>query len=127
MQIKLLYALVFLLLNYLIIFPESPALPIRIVATYKNLVFNTALGMVDDREDADDITKEVFVTVYRNTHNFKGESRLSTWIDRIAVTKALDLLREKTRKRRLALAAGIFGFGVGGSNPSTPALGRGQL
>ena len=54
-------------------------------------------------EDAEDITQEVFVEVFQSVKNFKGESKLSTWIYRIAVSKSLEFLRWKNRKKR-------FGF-----------------
>lgn len=60
-------------------------------------------------EDAEDITQEVFVEVHRSVHGFKAESKLSTWIYRICVTKSLDHLRGKKRKKRFGIVKSIFG------------------
>ena len=66
-----------------------------LVDTYQDRVFNTALGIVQNAEDAEDVAQEVFIQVYRSIHSFKGESKLSTWLYRIATTRSLDLLRSR--------------------------------
>ena len=79
-----------------------------IVEEYKILVFNTAIGIVQNEEDAEDVAQEAFVQVYQSIHNFKGESKLSTWLYRITVTKALDQERRKKRKKRSAILKRLF-------------------
>ncbi len=79
-----------------------------IVEEYKDLVYNTAIGIVQNEEDAEDVAQEAFVQVYQSIHNFKGESKLSTWLYRITVTKALDHERKKKRKKRSAILKRIF-------------------
>lgn len=73
-----------------------------IVETFQNLVYNTALGIVQNAEDAEDIAQEVFVQVYQSIQSFKGESRFSTWLYRITISKSLDHERRKKRKKRFA-------------------------
>ncbi|HEX5667982.1 MAG TPA: RNA polymerase sigma factor [Chitinophagaceae bacterium] len=80
-----------------------------IVETRKDLVFNTALGLLQNAEDAEDITQEVFIKVYESVHQFKGESAFSTWLYKIAVTKSLELIRSRKRKKRFAFITGILG------------------
>ena len=80
-----------------------------IVDTWKDMVYNTALGIVQYAEDAEDIAQEVFVRVYESVHAFKGESKFSTWIYRITVTRSLDHLRRKKRKKRFAFVESLFG------------------
>jgi RNA polymerase sigma-70 factor (ECF subfamily) len=80
-----------------------------IVETWQNMVFNTALGIVQNPEDAEDIAQEVFVQVYQSISSFKGESKFSTWLYRITVTKSLDHERKKKRKKRFAFVRSIFG------------------
>lgn len=80
-----------------------------LVETWQNLVYNTALGIVQNAEDAEDIAQEVFVQAFQSIGSFKGESKLSTWLYRIAVTKSLDLERRKKRKKRFAFVRSIFG------------------
>jgi RNA polymerase sigma factor (sigma-70 family) len=80
-----------------------------IVDTWQNMVYNTALGIVQNAEDAEDIAQEVFVQVHQSISSFKGESRFSTWLYRITVTKSLDHERKKKRKKRFAFVRSIFG------------------
>jgi RNA polymerase sigma-70 factor (ECF subfamily) len=80
-----------------------------IVESRKDLVYNTALGLLQNPEDAEDITQEVFIKVYESVHQFKGESAFSTWLYKIAVTKSLELIRSRKRKKRFAFITGILG------------------
>ncbi len=80
-----------------------------IVDEYQNMVYNTCLAIVKSEEDAEDIAQEVFVQVYQSIKSFKGESKLSTWIYRIATTKSLDHERKKKRKKRFGFVKSIFG------------------
>lgn len=80
-----------------------------IVDTRKDLVYNTALGLLQSAEDAEDITQEVFIKVYESVHQFKGESAFSTWLYKIAVTKSLELIRSRKRKKRFAFITSILG------------------
>jgi RNA polymerase sigma-70 factor (ECF subfamily) len=83
----------------------------EIVETWKNLVYNTALGILQNAEDSEDVTQEVFVQVFESIKTFKAESKLSTWLYRITVSKALDHLRRKKRKKRFAYIQSLFGAG----------------
>ena len=76
---------------------------------YQNMVYNTALGIVQNEEDADDITQEVFEQVYISIGSFKGESKLSTWLYKITITKSLDLIKKKKRKKRFGIVQSLFG------------------
>lgn len=82
----------------------------EMVDQWKDMVYNTCLGMLQQVNDAEDVTQEVFVQVYESIKYFKGESKLSTWLYRIAVTKSLDQLRRKKRKKRFAFVQSIFGL-----------------
>ncbi len=81
----------------------------RLVLDLKDRVLNTAISILQNTEDAEDITQEVFVEVFHSIKNFKGESKLSTWIYRITVTKSLDFQRKKNRKKRFAFVQTLFG------------------
>ncbi|HWR32200.1 MAG TPA: RNA polymerase sigma factor [Chitinophagaceae bacterium] len=80
-----------------------------LVDTCKDRVYNTALGIVQNAEDAEDVAQEVFIQVYRSIHSFKGEAKLSTWLYRIATTRALDLLRSRKSKKRFGMLQRLFG------------------
>lgn len=81
----------------------------EIVESSQGLVYNTALGIVQNPEDAEDVAQEVFVQLYESIKTFKGESKLSTWLYRITVSKAMDHLRKKKRKKRFAYVQSLFG------------------
>lgn len=82
-----------------------------LVDTYQDRVFNTAIGIVQNAEDAEDVAQEVFIQVFRSIHSFKGEAKLSTWIYRIATTRALDHLRSKKSKKRFGFLQRLVGEG----------------
>ncbi len=82
----------------------------QILDAYQNLVYNTILGITQSKEDAEDIAQEVFVQVYESVYQFKGESKFSTWLYRIAITKSLDWQRKRKRKKRFAIIESLFGI-----------------
>ena len=81
----------------------------KLVEEWQDMVYNTAMGIVQNPEDADDITQEVFVQVYQSISSFKGESKLSTWLYRITLSKALDHEKKRKRKKRFAFVQSLFG------------------
>ncbi len=64
------------------------------------MVYQLAFRLLGDREEALDLSQEVFFTVYRKMHRFRGESSLKTWIYRIAVNRAANRCRWWNRLRR---------------------------
>lgn len=80
----------------------------EIVDQWQNMVYNTALSIVQVEADAEDITQDVFLTVYEKLHAFKGESQLSTWIYRITVNNALDFEKKKKRQKNGGLIRQLF-------------------
>jgi len=80
-----------------------------LVETHKGLVYNTALGILQNTADAEDMAQEVFIQVFHSVKDFKGDSKISTWLYRIAVTKSLDHLRAKKRKKRFGFMQSLFG------------------
>ncbi len=74
-------------------------------------MYNTAISLVQDAEAADDITQEVFITVYRSVGTFNEKSELGTWIYRITVNKCLDHLRAKSRQKQRGVFSRFFGAG----------------
>ena len=79
-----------------------------LVEQYQAAVLNTCYRFLNNEEDAEDVAQEVFVEVYRSISRFRGGAKLSTWIYRIAVTKSLDAVRKKRRKKRFARVQSLF-------------------
>lgn len=89
---------------------EEPAFK-YLVENYQDRIYNTIIGIVQNAEDAEDVAQEVFIQVFKSIHTFKGESKLSTWMYRIATTRALDLLRSRKSKKRFGFLKRLFGEG----------------
>lgn len=81
----------------------------ELVTRFQDKVFNTALGLLQHHTEAEDIAQEVFIQVYRSVQQFKGDSLLSTWIYRVTVTKSLEFIRSKKRKKRFGFLSNLFG------------------
>jgi len=78
-----------------------------------------------NREDAEDILQEVFIQVHKSVQSFNGDSKLSTWLYKISVTKSIDFIRSKNRKKRFGILKSLFSedteeeiIASPGSNPS---------
>jgi RNA polymerase sigma-70 factor (ECF subfamily) len=80
----------------------------HVVGKYQKLVLNCSFKFLRNKETAEDLTQEVFLEVFESIHSFRGESRLSTWIYRIAVTKSLNHIKRLQRKKRFALLVSFF-------------------
>lgn len=78
-----------------------------IIYENQDRVYNLCLGFMKNAEEAEDMAQEVFLHVYQNIQKFKGESKLSTWIYRIASNKCLEEIRRKGRKKRAACVEDI--------------------
>jgi RNA polymerase sigma-70 factor (ECF subfamily) len=79
-----------------------------LVEANQDRVYNTALGIVQNAEDAEDVAQEVFIQAFRSIQSFKGESKISTWLYRIATTRSLDLLRTRKSKKRFGFLQRLF-------------------
>lgn len=67
---------------------------------YYVMVYNVALNYVQNCEDAEEITQDVFVQIYNSIHKFEKNSTLKTWIYRITINKCLDFIKHKNSKKR---------------------------
>ena len=76
---------------------------------YQQKVFGTCISFVPNKEDAEDIAQEVFLEVFKSISKFKGDSKLSTWVYRIATNKCLEFIRKKNTKKRFAFMQSILG------------------
>jgi len=81
-----------------------------LVNEYKDRVLNTCYGFIHNREEAEDLCQEVFIEVYRSISKFKQQSKLSTWIYRIAVSKSLEEIRSRKRQKRAAYFKSLIGL-----------------
>lgn len=66
---------------------------------YSVLVYNVALHYLQNIEDAEEVTQDVFIQVHQSLAQFQEKSSLKTWIYRIAINKSLDFLKKKESKK----------------------------
>lgn len=75
----------------------------EIVLKYRKSVYLTAVGMVNDADEADDIAQDVFVKAYESLATFRGEAGVYTWLYRITVNLCLNRLRKRKVRSFLGL------------------------
>ncbi len=69
-----------------------------LIERYKDMIFSLALKMLKNREEAEEISQDTFIKAYKNLSKFKGESKFSTWIYKIAYRSCLDSLKKQKEK-----------------------------
>jgi RNA polymerase sigma-70 factor (ECF subfamily) len=69
----------------------------EIINKYKKVVFGHTYNFLRNKEEAEDATQEIFVSVFNNLGHFRGDSKLSTWIYRITVNTCKNKLKQLKR------------------------------
>jgi RNA polymerase sigma factor (sigma-70 family) len=67
----------------------------QLVQRYQSYVFTLVLRFTDNREDAEELSQDVFVKAYRSLADFRGEAKFSTWLYTIVRTSCITFLRKK--------------------------------
>lgn len=67
----------------------------KLYSLYSRAMYNTALRIVVDRGDAEDILQESFLRAFENLHQYRGESSFGSWLKRIVVNRSLNVLRSR--------------------------------
>lgn len=75
----------------------------KLVERYEGRIFRLAQNIMQNREDAEDVSQEAFVQAFQHLDKFQGDSRFSTWLTRIAINQALMKLRKKRRVKEFSL------------------------
>ena len=73
-----------------------------LVDQYKDRMYNTCLGLLQNPEEAEEAAQDVFIEVYKSVGKFRGDAKLSTWMYRIATTKSLERIRKQKTQKRFA-------------------------
>jgi RNA polymerase sigma-70 factor, ECF subfamily len=92
-----------------------------LVTKYQTLVFRTAMGFVHNKEDAEDLTQDVFNSAFKSLANFQGNFAFSTWLYRITVNTCINHLK-RNKQRAFLQQAGefvlqLFNTASGDNNP----------
>ena len=69
----------------------------ELIRNYQQMVYNIALRMCGNEDDASDIAQETLIKIFRSIRDFKGDSKFSTWIYRITTNVCLDYLRKNKK------------------------------
>lgn len=74
----------------------------------KHPIYALVLSYLQNPEDAEEVTQDVFMEIYSKADGFLGQSAFHTWAYRIAVNKSLDFIRYKNRKKRFAFFSSLY-------------------
>jgi RNA polymerase sigma-70 factor (ECF subfamily) len=76
-----------------------------LVNRHQRSIFSTVFGMLGNKQDAEDVTQEAFVTAFRKLETFEGRSTFLTWLRRIAFNLAIDLRRRRKSRASMTQVA----------------------
>jgi RNA polymerase sigma-70 factor (ECF subfamily) len=69
----------------------------QLIVLYQKPLYNIIRNIVLNHDDADDVLQNTFIKIFRNIENFKGESKLFSWLYRIATNEALTFIKQKSK------------------------------
>ncbi len=70
----------------------------QLIGAYEQRVFALAFGMLGNRQDAEDMTQDIFLKVFRSIHTFRENASFSTWVYRVATNVCLDEIRRRKKR-----------------------------
>jgi RNA polymerase sigma-70 factor (ECF subfamily) len=79
----------------------------EIYSLYSPQIFRVCMGYVNDHDQAKDLTQETFIAVWRNLPSFRNESKISTWIFRIATNNCLRAIEKNKRVTKVELPVNL--------------------
>jgi len=77
----------------------------RLVLKWERTIYNVALRMLQDREEAAEASQEIFLLAFRNIRRFRRDSKFSTWLYRIAVNHCISMSRKRPQGAHFSLDA----------------------
>jgi RNA polymerase sigma factor (sigma-70 family) len=81
-----------------------------LVARFQGRVYSMAFSLLRSAEEAEEVAQDVFVEVYQTIGRFRGEAALSTWLYRLATSRALQHRRRLQARKRFAFFTSLLGF-----------------
>ena len=69
----------------------------QLLRDYQRPLYNHVRNIVLNHDDADDVLQNTFIKIFKNLKNFKGESKLFSWMYRIATNESLTFLKQKSK------------------------------
>jgi RNA polymerase sigma-70 factor (ECF subfamily) len=95
-----------------------------LVNSYKDLVFSLALKMTKNREEAEEVSQDTFIKAYKNLAKFKGDSKFSTWLYKIAYNACLDRFKKNAKLNKTDSIDSMLTFNVESSENTMQAIER---
>ena len=81
----------------------------KLVERHQSMIFRTCMGFLHNKEEAEDLTQDVFIQAYQSLEGFKGNATFSTWLYRIAVNASLNKLRKSRGTSLFKKIESVFG------------------
>ncbi|MCB9188307.1 MAG: RNA polymerase sigma factor [Flavobacteriales bacterium] len=78
---------------------------------HKDLVYNLALKYLQNVEDAEEVTQDVFVSLFAKAEQFEQKAQMSTYVYRITINKSLDFIKARNAKKRQGFLSSLFRSG----------------
>lgn len=98
-----------------------------LIERHKNYIYTLVYRMVEHRETAEDLTQDIFIKLYRSIIYFRGESKFTTWLYRLAVNVVTDYRRAQKRKPHQTIVDKLKGwFGSRDEEPEAVAIQKEQ-
>lgn len=91
------------------------------IRDYQDKIFRICLGFLHNREDAEELTQDVFMEIVSNIGKFKGESKLDTWVYRICYTRALNRIRKDKWQKWMQSFDAVMGLDFSGEQNNDAA------
>jgi RNA polymerase sigma factor (sigma-70 family) len=96
----------------------------HLVQKYEKLVFSILNKLLENKEDIEDVSQEVFIKVHKNLKSFQFQSKLSTWIARIAYLTALTYIKKNNRLNSINYTNDLSNFYFTNENPESIAASK---
>lgn len=74
----------------------------KLLHTYQRPLYHHIRNIVLNHDDTDDVLQNTFIKIFQNLKNFKGESKLFSWMYRIATNESLTFIKQKARKLKVS-------------------------
>jgi len=79
-----------------------------LVLKYQSMVFRTAIGFVHSKEDAEDLTQDIFIRAFQSLSSFQGNSEFSTWLYRITINTSLNQVNRNKQRSFLQTSGDLL-------------------
>ncbi len=76
---------------------------LELVSHYKKKIYYLAYDIMGDHQEAEDISQEVFIKMFRSLKNFRRDAKMSSWLYQITVNASIDSLRKKSSKPKRSI------------------------